>query len=77
MVKYDFKPETLPTSKVEETQKYEFKNKFEDTDLQTVCNTINLQFIPGTDNLIGLKTYAQIAEGSIDLCSKKYAQLSE
>ena len=45
--------------------------------MQSACNQIQIMFIPGTDSLIGLKTYAQVAEMSVNLCGSAYASLTE
>lgn len=76
IAKYDIAPGTLIAPKVETLQKYELKNKFDEAELQSIANNITAQYIPGTDGLITLKTYAQIVENSVKLATSQYVDFT-
>lgn len=58
-------------------QKIELKNKFEESELQNIAGNIAVQYIPGTDSLISLKTYSQIVENSVKLSTNKFIELTK
>ena len=77
VVKYDFAPGTVLAPKAPEEQKYELKNSFEEAELQSIANSITVQYIPETSSLITLKTYSQIVENSVKLAAAKYLELTK
>jgi hypothetical protein len=51
--------------------------KFELPDAQSIAAGIEIQYLPNTHQLIGLKTYSQIVDKSFDLLKSEYQRITE
>lgn len=44
---------------------------------QTIAAGVDIQYLPNTHQLIGLKTYSQIVDKSFDLLKSEYQRITE
>ena len=54
-----------------------FKHHFEEAKLQTAKNAIQVQYFPGTVDLIHVTTYSQIVENTFEVIKDEYKRLTD
>jgi hypothetical protein len=76
-----FKPKNEPQQKQEEKKDqlegdvlkgYKFKNE----KLNEIASQIQVMHIPNTKDMISIKTYTQIVEGSVDLAESEFIRIT-
>jgi hypothetical protein len=54
-----------------------FKHNFDESQLELVGSSIQVEYLPGTVDTLHIKTYAQIVEKSQDLIKQEYKRLTQ
>lgn len=54
-----------------------FKHNFDESQLELVASSIQVEYLPGTVDTLHIKTYAQIVEKSQDLIKQEYKRLTQ
>lgn len=53
------------------------KFTFDKSRVAELAKAIQIQYLPSTDNLIGIKTYMELIDASVELVTEQFIQLTK